>query len=116
MAKPYSLDLRVRVIEEVDRGTDLKEVARRFSVTERTIWSWLALRKRTGGLEPKRGNVGRPQALEEHRERIVRSVRSDPGKTLAQRQAELHLPGCSSTLWCALKRWGITLKKSPARC
>jgi len=116
MAKPYSMDLRRRVIAEVDRGAKPAEVAQRFQITERTVWNWLALREQTGEIAPRQGDVGPECMLEEHRERILQSVRDDPGQTLAQRQAQLALPGCVATLWSALRRWGVTLKKSPQGC
>ena len=116
MPTPYSMDLRRRVVSEVDRGTPPAEVARRFQVAERTIWNWLALRKETGQLAPRQGDVGPDCVLEQHRERILQSIRDDPGLTLAQRQTQLQLPGCATTLWNALRRWGITLKKSAQSC
>lgn len=116
MAKAYSLDLRERVIAEVDRGTKPAEVAERFQITERTIWNWLSLREQTGQLFPRQGDVGPDCVLEVHRERILQSVQDDPTQTLAQRQSQLALPGCVTTLWNALQRWGITLKKSPHGC
>jgi transposase len=110
------MDLRRRVVSELDRGSPLPEVARRFQVAERTIWNWLALRKETGQLAPRQGDVGPDSVLEKHRERILESVQNDPGLTLAQRQTQLQLPGCATTLWNALRRWGITLKKSAQSC
>jgi transposase len=116
MPKPYSLDLRVRVIAEVDRGTRPAEVARRFEISERTVWNWLALRSKTGALNPRQGEVGPDCVLEGHRQRILQSVQDDPALTLGQRRAQLSLPGCVSTLWNALQRWEVTLKKSPQGC
>jgi transposase len=110
------MDLRRRVVAEVDRGAPPAEVAERFQVRERTIWNWLALRKETGQLAPRQGDVGPTCLLEEHREQILQSVRDDPGLTLAQRLTQLRLPGCATTLWNALQRWGVTLKKSPQSC
>jgi transposase len=116
MPTPYSMDLRRRVVAEVDHGSPPAVVARRFQVAERTIWNWLALRKETGQITPRQGDVGPECVLEPHRERILKSVQDDPGLTLAQRQRQLGLPGCATTLWNALQRWGITLKKSAESC
>ena len=51
--KPYSEDLRWRVVRAVDDGTPRAEVARRFAVAVPTIERWLRLRRETGGLAPK---------------------------------------------------------------
>ncbi len=57
--KPYSKDLRLRVLAAVDRGTPRDEVARTFSVSVPTIKRWLRRRRETGGVEP-RPIPGRP--------------------------------------------------------
>lgn len=116
MASPYSLDLRERVIALVDGGAKPAEAGKQFQVSERTIWGWLALRKETGELKPRKGDVGPERKLEEYRERILHSVKTEPGLTLPERREKLNLPGCPSTLWSALRRWGVTIKKSPERC
>jgi len=114
MAKPYSRDLRERVMARVDEGDKPAEVARQFGVAERTIWNWLSLRKETGTIEPRQKKFGPDCLLQVDRERILQNAREHPDLTLAQRQAQLNLPGCASTLWKALKDWGITFKKSYA--
>src|SRR3954453_18611104 len=47
--KPYSKDLRLRVLAAVDRGLPREEVARTFSVSVPTIKRWLGRRRQTGG-------------------------------------------------------------------
>jgi transposase len=52
--KPYSKDLRLRVLAAVDdRGVPREEVARTFSVSVPTIKRWLKRRRETGDVEPK---------------------------------------------------------------
>jgi transposase len=51
--KPYSKDLRVKVLAAVDRGMPRKEVARVFGVSEPTIRRYLRLRRQTGDVEPR---------------------------------------------------------------
>jgi len=53
--KPYSKDLRLRVLVAVDRGTPREEVAKTFSVSLPSIKRWLKLRKETGSVEPREG-------------------------------------------------------------
>ena len=57
--KPYSNDLRSRVLAAVDAGTPREEVARTFSVSMPTIKRWLKRRRETGDVEP-RAIPGRP--------------------------------------------------------
>src|SRR5918995_7008511 len=51
--KPYSKDLRLRVLSAVDAGTPREEVAKTFSVSMPTIKRWLRRRKETGDVEPQ---------------------------------------------------------------
>ena len=51
--KPYSEDLRWRVVAAVDDGLPRTEVARRFIVSVPTIKRWLKQRRETGTLAPK---------------------------------------------------------------
>jgi transposase len=49
--KPYSKDLRLRVLAAVDRGMPKKEAARIFGVSEPTIRRYLRLHRETGDVE-----------------------------------------------------------------
>jgi transposase len=51
--KPYSKDLRSRVLSAVDAGTPREEVARTFSVSMPTIKRWIKRRRETGDVEPR---------------------------------------------------------------
>lgn len=51
--KPYSKDLRLRVLAAVDAGSPREEVAQTFSVSVPTIKRWLKRRRETGEVEPK---------------------------------------------------------------
>src|SRR5215213_9864307 len=51
--KPYSKDLRLRLLAAVDRGVPREEVAKTFSVSVPTIKRWLKRRREIGDVEPK---------------------------------------------------------------
>ena len=51
--RPYSEDLRWRVVRAVLIGTPRDEVAARFLVSVPTIERWLRQKRETGGLAPK---------------------------------------------------------------
>src|SRR5215208_4374373 len=57
--KPYSKDLRLRLLAAVDAGNPRAEVARTFSVSMPTIKRWLRRRRETGDVEPE-PTPGRP--------------------------------------------------------
>src|SRR5215208_7918749 len=51
--KPYSEDLRWRVVRAVSNGTPRRDVAAAFAVSVPTIERWLRQRRETGSLAPK---------------------------------------------------------------
>src|SRR5215207_3449122 len=57
--KPYSKDLRLRVLAAVDAGTPREEVARTFSVVMATIKRRIKRHRETGDVQP-RAIPGRP--------------------------------------------------------
>src|SRR5919206_3980324 len=57
--KPYSKDLRLKVLEAVDRGMPRTQVAEVFSVSLPTIKRWLKRRRETGEVAAK-PNPGPP--------------------------------------------------------
>jgi transposase len=60
--KPYSKDLRLRVLAAVDTGIPREEVVKTFSVSMPTIKRWLKRRRETGDVEP-RAIPGRPSRM-----------------------------------------------------
>ncbi len=117
--KPYSKDLRLKILAACDRGMPRKEVSRIFGVSEPTIRRYLRLRRETGGVDPKPA-PGPParkgRALEAA---LPGQVRRNPDLTLEE-HSELfedeHGTGVSTaTVSRALKRLGLPLKKSPSR-
>lgn len=114
MPAPLSMDLRTRIVAACDAGDSPADVAQTFSVTTRTVYKLLAVRRETGSLQPRSGQRGPKPKLQEHRDAILQAIRKAPGTTLEELRTQLKLPGCLATLWVALRRWGITLKKSRA--
>ena len=117
--KPYSKDLRVKVLAAVDRGMPRKEVARVFGVSEPTIRRYRRLRRETGDvkLRPVPGPPARKrEALEQ---RLPAQVRLNPDLTLSEHcelfEEESAMEVSTATMSRAFKRLGLALKKSPSR-
>lgn len=112
MASSYSLDLRIRVMDDVNRGLSTQSVSQKYSISQRVIYQWKKHLEETGSLAPRKSKTGPKPKLEPHRHAIVAAVDENPSITLEELQSQLNLPGCLPTLWYALRRWGIVLKKS----
>lgn len=115
MANAFSMDLRKRIVADCDAGMTVRAVADKFQVTDRVIFKLLERRRETGSIAPLKGKVGRKRKLELKRDEIIQAVNNNSSLTLQELISELDLPVSVSTLWKSLKRWGISLKKSPSR-
>ena len=112
--KTYSMDLRERVIAACDEGTDTRaEIAERFSVSESWIRRLLQRRRETGSIAPKPRGGGQPPAFDaEAAERLRQAVAADPDATLVELAAAAGVACGTSATDRALRRLGITRKKS----
>lgn len=115
MGRALSMDLRTRIVADWDRGLPALAIAQKYTVARRTVNNLVHLRETTGSLEPIRGSRGRKSTLLPRKQEILEALQADPGLTLQRLKAELHLPIALSSLWTALHKWGLHLKKSPAR-
>ena len=75
MTRPYSNDLRARVVRAHLDGEPIRPVAARFGVSMSSVLKWTARYRATGSVAP--GQVGGhgPWLLEPHRERVHALVR-----------------------------------------
>jgi transposase len=107
----YSEDLRTRVIGYVESGHKYKEAGERYGVSERTICNWVKLKKERGSLKAE--VVPRsPHKL--YDEELLSYVKTNADAFL--REIAEHF-GCSqSAVHKALKRLGVTYKKTPFIC
>jgi putative transposase len=77
MAKPYSMDLRERVVEAVERdGLSCNQAAARFEVAVSTAIDWVNRYRETGSVAPGRMGGHRPKKLVgEYRDWLVQRCR-----------------------------------------
>lgn len=67
MAKPYSVDLRTRVIEKHRNGKSVTEIIDELNVKRTFVYDMINLFEETGSIEPKRATGGRKPTLNEER-------------------------------------------------
>ena len=111
---PYSMDLRERVLNACDAGSDPEEVAETFSVSASWVRRLKQRRREAGGAAvpaPKSPRNRRLPKLAPHAARIRELVAATPDLTLAEIRAKLGLAVALGTLWAAVARLGLTVKK-----
>ena len=117
--KQYSVDLRERLLGAIDAGLSQAEASRLFGVGTSTITRWRQQRRETGSLAPK-PRVGRSPAIGPAQTDVLRAqVAAHPDATLAAHCAQwAQAQGVTlsiASMSRAIRRLGITLKKSPPR-
>ena len=116
MGKPYSQDLRERVIATVDSGTRVCAAARLFLVSASYVSKVVGRRRTSGETTARVGRAGRKPKLAAHDEALRARVAAYPDATLEELQAwllaERAVKVCIGCLWNRLKFLKLPLKKS----
>lgn len=118
MTRPYSNDLRERVVAAVQSGQSCREVAARFGVSVASVVRWSQRYRETGSVAPGKIGGHRRRVLEPHRDFIVERIRQTPHLTLHRLKDELASRGVivsHNAVWQFLRREGLSFKKKPAR-
>ena len=114
--KPYSLDVRLKVLAAVDLGIPRKEVVRTFGVSTATIDRYLRLRRRAGEISP--GQLPRRTlsigATIQERSALWRQFEENNDATLERHcelwEREQGVRVSVPTMWRAVRKLGWTKK------
>ena len=118
MTRPYSNDLRERVVGAVQAGGSCRAVAGRFGVAVSTVVKWSQRYRQTGSVAPGKVGGHRRPVLEPHRDFIVDRISQEPHLTLHGLKDELAVRGIAvshNTVWQFLRREGLRFKKNAVR-
>ena len=115
MARPYSDDLRRKLLEAHDQGKGtLAELADKFGVSLAWAWKISSARRRTGSTERKPYQAGPKVRVD--REAVRRLLEAQPDLYLRELQAELKASTGTQVsvphLWKIVRELGFRLKKS----
>jgi transposase len=113
IAMAHSLDTRQKVMAAIDEGRGTQEeVASMFGVSSRWIRRLIVLRQETGSLELSRARRGPPRKIAGKLEsKLDRLTVQKPDATLAQFRRRLGVDASLTTVWRALQRLDVTIKK-----
>ena len=112
---PYSMDLRTRVLEDCDSGLASKDVAAKFRVSRSWVDRVKQRRRETGEVAPRPQTVFKKQAFAGQEDRLRALVAATPDRTLAELRDALQSSASLSSVWRALDRLQLTVKKNGTR-
>lgn len=114
MTRPYSRDLRQRVVDAVEAGASRRATAGRFRVSVSFVIKLVQRVRRTGGVAPDRYGGWKRFALAAHAERVRALVALEPDLTIAELRARLAAEGIHASpagISRFLAACGLTRKK-----
>ena len=109
MARPYSQDLRDRVLAAYDRGLPTQQIAQLFQVSKAWARRLKQRRRETGQTRARR--MGSPGVFKVDRARLEELVREVPDATLPELRERLGVRCAISTISMALRKLGFSFKK-----
>jgi transposase len=117
MPKPYSIDLRGRVIEEVETGASRREAAERYGLSPSVVVIWMQRFEETGSVAAKPSG-GSTSPLEKHAEFLLTLIAEQPDMTLDEIVAAMRkrrIASSRSAVWRFFARRNISFKKNSVR-
>ena len=109
MPKPYSLDLRIRVIKSLKENNITQvQTADIFKVSLRTIKRWVKLHKKTSSINPIVPISTKPRKVDY--KKVEEFIEKNPNKTLKEIGNKFKVT--DKTVWYIVKQLGITYKKT----
>src|SRR5262245_16560204 len=114
MPKPYSVDLRARVVEEVETGASRREAAERYGISPSVVVIWVQRFEETGSVAAKPSG-GSTSPLEQHAEFLLGLIVDQPDLTLDEivtAMRKRRIAGSRSAVWRFFARRNISCKKT----
>jgi transposase len=112
---PYSMDLRIRVLRDWDAGMKADDVAAKYSVSRAWVHRLQQRRRETGSIAPRKQTQWRTPILTPELPRLETLIAEQPDRTLAELQHALGTSASLTTIWRAIERLAITIKKNTPR-
>jgi transposase len=117
MPKPYSQDLRMRVVAAVEGGASRREVAELYGLSPSVVVIWMQRWADTGSIEAKPSG-GSVSPLDEHAEFLLGLIVERPDMTLDEIVAVMSgagIEGSRTAVWRFYERHEISFKKNFVR-
>ena len=118
MARPYSLDLRERVVAAVVTGESCRKVAETYRISVASVVKWSQRWRVSGSAAAKQMGGWRQLRLQCEREWLLARIAEKPDLTLRALAAELADRGVKVSyfaVWHFFDHEGVTFKKKSTR-
>ena len=109
--RPYSMDLRERVLADCDEGLGTGQVAAKYRVSASWVRRLKQRRRESGEVAPRPHRHGPRPSWGAYAGRLGEAVARTPDATLEELRDELGLAVALSTLWRACAALGLSVKK-----
>ncbi|MFZ4664851.1 MAG: helix-turn-helix domain-containing protein [Prochlorotrichaceae cyanobacterium] len=113
--KPYSLDLREKIVQAYEAGnTSIRQIAERFQVNKSTVQDLLNRKRTTGSIASTPATGGKQSQLIGQEQKFEEMVKENPDLTLNEYcelwEEKTGVRLSQSTLWRFFKKQGLTRK------
>jgi transposase len=117
MTRPYSLDLRERVVSAVASGESCRQAAETFQVSVASVVKWSQRSRATGSAAARPMGRQQPRSLAAERDWLLARLTAVPDLTLRALVAELRERGIVtsySSVWRIVHEARLSFKKKDA--
>jgi transposase len=112
--KPYSEDLRTRIVKAVEEGISKSAAARLFGVSLSSVKRYVKISNRGDSLTPRKGGGRPPKTNQTTKKLLEEDVKERPAATISERRRFLERTSgkslSDSTVRRLLKRMGFSQK------
>jgi putative transposase len=118
MAKPYSMDLRERVVAAIMAGQRREAVLRRFEISLSSVGRYIRRFREKGALAPDKFGGHKRHSLAGEEEQLREWIKERPDMTLAEIKDRLHEGGIDvgrTAISNFLRHLALSYKKNAAR-
>lgn len=117
--KPYSSDLREKIIASHEEGVSIRKLAKQFRVSKGMVWNLVKLKRETGSIKPKAARGGKPSKLRGKEQELAVMVRQYSDYTLKEYceywDEQTGIRVSESTMCRELQKLRWTIKKNPTK-
>ena len=110
MARPYSVDLRWRIVRAVEAGLSRRAAAAKFEVSVSFVVKLMQRWRDKGTLQPERIGGAKRSPLAAHAARVHALLAAAPDLTIAELRGRLAAPGHHDQ---PLRAWPLPSRRRP---